>query len=276
MLRRLLISTLSLMALASGATAQSTFHLKEFDYKRGEWTFENINAANSGFPARADRIRAAHELGLGFALTDWWQPKVLVAFDTEAIDGADYQLRRVLFENVFKLAPLAEEKDGIGAAWFHAVEWGVHRGETNASIFGPILTAQAGKFSATVNPFAVKTFGNHREPGWDFYLAWQGRYEIADKIKIGIEGYTTWPELGASSAASAGVQNRIGPVVIFEFDIPGFKGGAGTPATHGTSAVPSVRGASHGQHAELELGVLFGTTDATQDVTGKVNLHVSF
>ena len=29
-------------------------------------------------------------------------------------------------------------------------------------------------------------------------------------------------------------------------------------------------------HAEIEFGVLFGTTDYTPDVTGKVNMHIHF
>lgn len=272
------IAACSLMVAAGPAQAQSTFHLKEFEFKRNEWIFETINAGFSGFPARADRLRAAHELGLAYGVTDWWLPKVLITFDREAIDGAEYQLRRVLLENTLTLRPLEEGKDGFGAALFQAFEWGVHRAESNTAILGPILTAQAGKFSATINPFAVKTFGNHHAPGWDFYFAWQGRYEIADKIKVGLEGYTTWPEVGvgAASKTGAGVQNRIGPVLIFEIDLPGIKAASATGHSHGPGAVPSVKGAGQGSHAEIEFGVLFGTTDATQDVTGKINMHVSF
>ncbi len=274
------VGAISLLAATAPTSAQSTFHLKEQDFDKGKWVFETINSGFSGFPQRADRLRASHELGLAYGVTDWWLPKVLIAFDKEALEGADYQLRKVLFENTFKLRALEENKDGLGLAWFQAFEWGVHRGETNAAIFGPILTGQLGKFSATLNPFVIKTFGNHREPGTDLYFAWQGRYEVMDKVKIGLEGYTTWPEVGASAIAKtgAGIQNRIGPVLIFEVDLPGAKtaGGGPRPGGHAHGAVPSVKGAGHGNHAEIELGVLFGTTDATQDVTGKINMHVSF
>lgn len=274
------VAVLTSLAAATTASAQSTFHLKEFDYDKGKWVFETINAGFSGFTQRADRLRASHELGLAYGITDWWLPKVLIAFDKGVDAGEDYQLRKVLFENTFKLRPLAEDKDGIGAAWFQAFEWGVHRGETNTAIFGPIITGQLGKFSATINPFLIKTFGNHREPGYDFYFAWQGRYEIVNKVKIGFEGYSTFPELGASAAAKtgAGVQNRIGPVLIFEVDLPGAKSAssAGHRHANSASALPGIKGAGHGNHAEIELGVLFGTTDATQDITGKINMHVSF
>ena len=268
------------LAMASPAVAQTTFHLKEQDFDKGKWVFETINSGFSGFPQRADRVRASHELGLAYGVTDWWLPKVLVAFDKEAFDGADYILRRVLFENTFKLRALEEDKDGLGLAWFQAFEWGVYRGETNATVFGPIVTGQLGKFSATLNPFVIKTFGSRREPGTDLYFAWQGRYEIMDKVKIGLEGYTTWPGVGASAVAKtgAGIQNRIGPVLIFEVDLPGAKsaGSSPRPGGHSHGAVPSVKGAGHGNRAEIEIGVLFGTTDATQDVTGKINMHVSF
>ena len=259
------------MSTAQTAVAQTTFHVKEFDFDKGSWVFETINAGMNGFPVRADRVRSGHELGLGYGVTSWWLPKILLSFETPVDDSLHVQ--RVLFENIFKLKNLAEGKDGFGVAWFQSVEGALRRDETNATLFGPILTGQLGKFSASVNPFLEKTFGQNRENGMSFVWAVQGRYEIADKIKIGIESYGTVPEIGGRSTG-AGTQHRFGPVLIVETELGGMAHGG----RHGTAAGHSVKtaGSKEPAHAEIEFGVLFGTTDATPDLTGKVNMHIKF
>ena len=265
------IAAAAALGLATGAAAQSTFHVKEFDYEQGKWIFETINAVQGRFPERADRIRAGHELGLAYAVTSWWLPKLLVSFEKPADE--DYSVQRVFMENTFALRPLVENRDGIGLAWFQSIEAAVHRDATNATIFGPIVTGQVGKFSATINPFWEKTFGQNREPGMNFIWAWQARYEVMDKVKIGVEGYGVVPEVGARTAESGGVQHRIGPVLILETDL-GHGGGNGTAGRTGMRHAGNGHG--NGAHAEIEMGVLFGTTDATADVTGKINMHLKF
>ena len=259
---------------AASARAQSTFHVKEFDYGQGKWVFESINAVHDGFPARADRLRHGHELGLGYGVTSWWLPKVLVSFDRMA-DGGDLVAQRVLLENIVTLKPLIAGQDGIGVALFHSVEGAIRHGETNFTQLGPIITAHAGRLSATANIFLGKTFGQNREPGADLFTAWQARYAIADKLKLGVEGYLTIPELGTGASAGAGTQHLIGPVLIIETELAG---GPRSRAAGGTMPpARAVAGSSaNGPHAELEIGVLFGTTDATQDVVGKANMHVKF
>ena len=66
--------------------------------------------------------------------------------------------------------------------------------------------------------------------------------------------------------------------MIFEVDLPGQKVGAGGAGRSGHSVKSTMAGAGKADapHAEIEVGVLFGTTDYTPDVTGKVNMHISF
>jgi hypothetical protein len=275
MTARTLLTAIAGVALLTPAAAQSTFHVKEFDYERGNWVVETINAYQGGFRPRSDRVQWGHELGIGYAVSDWWQPKLLVSFDKE--ESQPYHVQRLLLENTFTLKPLVEKRDGIGFAWFQSLEFGLDDQQTNATLFGPMITAQLGRFSLSTNTFLDKTFGRNREEGMGLLLAWQGRYEIADKIKIGMEGYTYVPEIGAGSRTpQTGTANRIGPMVIFEVDLPGL---ARPPSPTGPAA--RLRHATDGgkhepPHAEIEIGALFGTTAYTPDTTIKANMHVRF
>lgn len=274
-----ILAAISGLSLATAAAAQSTFHVKEFDYERGKWVFETINAYQGGFKPRSDRVQWGHELGLAYAVTDWWLPKVLVSFDKD--EGGPYEVQRLLLENTFKLRPIEDGKDGFGLAWFQSLEGALNRHQTNSTAFGPIFTAQSGKFSISTNTFFDKSFGQNREPGINFLYAWQARYEIMDKVKVGVEGYGFIPEIGARSPTpETGQTNRIGPVLIIEFDMPGNGRAAGTGAARAPHTVRHAARGANGKdeppHAEIEFGVLFGTTDYTPDVTGKINMHVHF
>lgn len=263
-------------AAANGASAQSTFHVKEFDYKQGDWIFETINAYQGGFRPRSDRVQWGHELGLSYAVSNFWLPRLLLTFDKE--ERGSYEVQRLVMENTFTFKPVVDGKDGIGFAWFQSIEGALTDRQTNATIFGPIITGQLGRFSMSSNVFFEKTFGQNREQGIDFQLAWQARYEIMDKVKLGLEGYTLVPEIGVNNRTpQTGVANRIGPVLIFEVELPRGTAAAGGSAGGNRSVKhAAAHGVGEAPHAEIEFGVLFGTTEYTPDVTGKVNMHVKF
>lgn len=271
-------AAIAVAALPIAASAQSTFHVKEFDYKRGDWVFETINAFQGGYGPRADRVRWGHELGLAYAVSDFWLPKLLVAFDKDESDA--YRVQRLLFENTFTFKPVVEDRDGYGFAWFQSLEGALNDRQTNATAFGPIFTAQLGKFSMTTNTFFEKTFGQNRDEGINFLFAGQARYEVMDKVKVGFEAYTFVPEIGARNATpNTGLLNRVGPVLIFEVELPRGMAAAGPGAgmmKAGSTAVRHAHAGGEAPHAEIEFGVLFGTTEYTPDVTGKANMHIKF
>lgn len=191
-----LVALLLSAAAANGASAQSTFHVKEFDFQKRDWIFETINAYQGGLRPRSDRVQAGHELGLSYGVSNFWLPRLLLTFDKE--ERSTYDVQRLVMENTFTFKPVVEGKDGIGFAWFQSIEGALTDRQTNATIFGPIITAQLGRFSMTSNSFFEKSFGQNREQGIDFQLAWQARYEIMDKVKLGLEGYP-WSPRSAST-----------------------------------------------------------------------------
>lgn len=111
-------SALAMTVVAGTASAQSTFHVKEFDYKQGDWVFETINAYQGGFRPRSDRTQWGHELGIAYAVNNFWLPKLLISFDKE--EHGSHEVQRLLFENTFAFKPIAEGKDGFGWAWFQS------------------------------------------------------------------------------------------------------------------------------------------------------------
>lgn len=250
------VLTSAVAAGTSGASAQ-VFHIKEGDFSKGSYSFESNNAFQQRFPFNADRIRSGHEAGFGYGVTGWWEIKGLLGLNHP--DGEHLGVTRGILENVFMLKRVAEHADGISLGWFQAVEVGLRSDETNATIWGPIVGAQLGKFSIATNPFFEKTFGRNREEGVAFVYGWQARYEVVEGVRVGIEGYGRIPDIGSARGVDF-QEHRLGGVVLIETEF----------ASAATSKL------NKKSHAELELSMLFGMTEATPDLTTKANLHIKF
>jgi hypothetical protein len=248
------------------AVAQ-TFHVKEADFDKGEWSVESINASQHRFPVNADRIPTAHELGLGYGISAFWQLKGLISFHSPEDESVRFQ--RGLIENIFVIRALPKERNGISTAWFQSLEVALDPDETNATTFGPILLARSGKLELALNPFFAQTFGQNREEGIAFVYGWQLRHEITKNLSFGVEGYGKIPDVGSGTPLEF-QEHRIGPVLIVETELE-----QGRQNRLGTAGVGAPMASSKSAVA-LEFGVLFGMTDATADVTGKANLHFTF
>jgi hypothetical protein len=255
-----------IIAASAGRLSAQTFHIKEADFEARQWTVESINAALQGFPDNAERKRTGHEVGVGYGITAAWQLKGLISFDTP--DQETTRLKRAIMENVVVLRALEENKNGTGVAWFQAVEAAIVRDETNATIFGPIITTRAGKTELALNPFFEKSFGQNHTRGIDFVYGWQARHELNEHVSIGFEGYGRIPDLGNGVPLSF-QEHRIGPVLILK---SAFDSAPGPSRAGALTASPAGRAAT----ADLELGVLFGLTEATSDLAFKANVHFNY
>ena len=256
-------------ALSVELAVAQTFHVKEADFEKGEWTVESINASQHRFPANADRIHTGHEIGLGYGVSAFWQVKGLLAFNTP--EGEGIRVQRGLIENIFVLRALPSEANGIGTAWFQSIEVALDREETNATTFGPIFLGRAGKLEVALNPFFAQTFGQNREEGIAFVYGWQVRQEITKTLSLGIEGYGKMPDVAGGSPIEF-QEHRIGPVLILETELQkASQTGLGRSGMGASMAKPAGN-----PGAVLELGILFGMTEATADLTGKANLHFTF
>lgn len=253
----------------SSASLADTFDVKSVEVDKGKTEFESNNSFLRGYPRNADRLRSSHELALNYGFATWFKAGAKLNFD-KPVDE-EFRLATAGIEGQ---AVLKKFEGGIGIAWFTGLDFRVNRDETNSVTFGPIVQLGAEKTHLLINPFLSKTFGKNREDGMDFSLAWAVKHELREGFAIGIEGYSTFPNV-SNPPGSEFQDHRIGPVIYLERAL----GGSG----HGMRglSVKDTRGGNddtkeEGPKLAMEIGVLFGLSDVAQDTTFKIKGGISF
>lgn len=242
-------AALAAMATAtacSHGTLAQTFDVKPPEVKGG---YLELGLDNTIQSRRPGDNRSAHDQSLDWGVTDWWRLSGVVALESP-VDG-EFRVARTVVENLFVLGKLgaSQARPEVGFGWFTAVEISTHPDTTNALIFGPIISVKRDQLSLTLNPFLEKTFGLNRVEGVALAYGWQAKYEVRPDFAIGIEGFGLIENLGDARGWEQ-QQHRIGPVVYAEIAL-----------TKDLKITP-------------DIGVLFGLTDATPDVTFKFNIGV--
>jgi hypothetical protein len=257
------------LTLGTSLAMADTFDVKSADVDKGETEVELNNSLFPGFPRNADRLRTSHEFELNHGFTSWLKAGAKMNFEKPADD--DFQISTA---GIQALGLLKKFEGGVGIAWFTGLDFRIHREETNSVTFGPVVQLGTEKTHLLLNPFFSKTFGPNREEGMDFSLGWAVKHELREGFAIGIEGYSTFPNI-SNSPGSEFQDHRIGPVVYLERAL-----GGGGHRTRGLS-VKDTRGGNDDKKEEgpklgLEIGVLFGLSDAAQDTTFKIKGGISF
>ncbi len=224
------------------------FEVFQPEVEQGRVTIEIPTALQTNLPRPRDAaVREVIEAGIYFSVTGFWKIKPTLDFVHE--DGRDWKLEGAGLENIFSL--FNREGSPFKLGWFTAVEFAIDSEATNAVGFGPIIKFAHRNLSLTLNPFLAKTFGQNREQGTAFVYGWAAMAEILKGLEIGVEAYGVVENIGDASPFEE-QQHRIGPVVTLVRDLH-----------------------SHAE-AEINMGVLFGYTQATPDVTYKFNLEIDF
>ena len=233
---------------ASGLVAEvsaQTFEVKNLDITQGSLEIGFDNSAM--LRPSPSQNRSAHDQSIHYGLREWWRLSAVMKLEDPA--RHDLQASRVALESIFVLKPMsAGQAQDLGIGFFAAVEASVHQDTTNALVFGPIVTAKWDALTLTFNPFLEQTFGRNRAEGIALSYGWQAKYDVRQGLAIGIEGFGLIDNL-ADAAGFADQEHRIGPVVYAEISLWGLKL---TP----------------------DIGVLFGLTPATPDLTFKINVGV--
>jgi len=264
-----------LLAVGFAASALAdVFDIKDTDFRKGEREIELNLAFQRGFPVNAERVRSSAELAIKYGITEWWKFELTAELDEP--EGQDLRFSTVGIENTFALRKL---ESGIGLGWFTGVDFAVHRDETNTVTFGPILQFGSDKASITLNPLFEKTFGQNREEGVAFVYAWQAKAEVREHVAVGIEGYGVIPDIGNAPGIDF-QEHRIGPVLYLDFDLdrngkPEKRLSLKDTGRHGRAGEQEGHD-EEGPKLALELGVLFGLTEATPDTTVKFKAAASF
>ena len=229
--------------VAIEASAQS-FDVKGLHVEQGAIEIASDNAIFSGGAAN----RSAHEQVVHYGLRAWWRLSGAVEWENPV--GQDVRASHVALENLFVLRPLKQSND-LGLGFFAALEASIHNRSTNGFVFGPIVAAKWNKLTVTLNPFFEQTFGRNREEGIAFTYGWQAKYELREGLSVGVEGYGLVENL-ADAPRLGDQEHRIGPVLFREIEL------------------------SKDVKIEPSIGVLFGLTPATPDVTFRVNIDFHF
>jgi hypothetical protein len=159
----------------------------------------------------------------------------------------DLKADAIEFENTFHVLPT--DAYFVNAGLLVADEHSL-RDDVQAVEFGPLVELPLGRLLNTGNAFFEKSFGDDREsPTVGFEYAWQSVFDIWGGFGAGFEAFGEIEKIANDPPSTDEQEHRIGPVALFEADL--------------------------GKWGEIgiELGFLFGLTDATPDNTFKFNLE---
>jgi hypothetical protein len=224
------------------------FSVDEPEAVKGEQEIEVNGAVQNGLPVNADPVRYSMEVEYTYGVTKWLSLSPLVDFDKP--DGDSFDATVAGLESVWFPVEVGKL---LTFAWFTEVEGAVHHDETNSTTFGPIVQFGHDKASLILNPYFEKSFGKNHEEGIEFNYQWQAKARMTERLALGIEGFGVIPDIGNSPGIDF-QEHRIGPVIYYEKELAGEK--------ERTFAI--------------DAGVLFGLTEATSKVTGKVNASLAF
>lgn len=254
--------------------AAGTFDVKGAEITKGETEIAVGTAFFSGYPINADLLRNSSEVGIGYGFSEWWKAGLKIAFDKPV--GGDFEAVTVGAEVQFLLRKGEGRAPTI--AWYMGVDAAVQSDQTNTFTFGPLWQwALDDKTSFAVNTLFQRTFGDNRENGTDFAYAWQLKREVREGFSMGLEGYGVLPTIGNTPGVDF-QEHRIGPVLYFERSLK--RGDRAAPAQISMKDSKAGGGDKGGDDAgpklNIEAGILFGLTDATQDRVYKFKGAITF
>jgi hypothetical protein len=262
------------LALSTAAPAiAGVFDVKTPEAAKGETEIGVNTTFFSGYPMNADLLRRSAEVGVGYGFADWWKAGLKLSLDQPV--GGNLEVQTAGVEGLWVLRK--REGNALGIAWFTGADFRIADAATNTLTFGPIIQWGTDKTTLTLNPLFARTFGRNREEGVDFTYAWQVKHEVREGFSIGVEGYGVLPNIGKTPGIDF-QEHRIGPVLYFERSLA--RGATAAPKMAGMKDVKGAADAGKdgdgGPKFAGEIGVLFGLTDATQDVAIKIKGAITF
>lgn len=245
-------------ALATGAAITLTFSapaqaqaldIDAPEIEKGEREVRLVNIANSGWRrGSTGEPRSSHELSTAYSPVDWF--KLIAHIDAENLIGGQVIADHIGMESFVSLRKAGED-GGLALTWYTGAMISTDDLATNALVFGPIIKVSSAKAALTLNPYLEDTFGRNSGPGLNFAYGWQARYELSEQVAIGLEGFGKIEDIG-NAAPTNSQDHRIGPAIFLSWDL------------------------ADKRKLGIDLGVYAGLTDATPDVTFKLNSGVVF
>jgi hypothetical protein len=261
-----IVLTLSGVAFGSfvASPAFAQFEIKSPKVEKGELEVEQHSSFQRGLP-EDDEARHGHEVSVGYGFTNFWNAEISLSF--EKGDGESFQTSELEFENTFQLAHFSERNITLGFLVTGVA--GLHD-EPDAIEFGPLVQFGGEERHLILNGIFEKTFGDNREEGMGFEYAAQLRFANWNKFGFGVEAFGEIENIEKVRSFNE-EQLRVGPVVYYDLISGEDK------SIKDDDDDDDKKGGSHGpEKVTTALGVLFGASDATPDVTLKWDVEVEF
>ncbi len=277
----LIVGSFLVLAAVLPGSAKAQFTINSPKVEKGEVEVETHGAIQSGFPKSEDddsgetRVRQGHEVEIGYGLTDFWKAELGLSFQKPVGDG--FQASAIELENTLQLGTV--ERWNMTFGLLASVSLGIGGADEPDSFeIGPLLQFGDEKSGSLIlNGIFGKTFGDNREDGIGFEYAAQVRFPVTEKVGLGAEAFGEIEDIGHSPAFDE-TELRVGPMLYLSFgdNDDDDKGGKRKSKGGDDDDDKGLKGGDKEPEVTLGMGVLFGATDATPDVTFKWDLEVSF
>lgn len=249
------------LIFGTSGRAWAQFHVAQPDVVKGEAVVGDHAAAYSG-PGTKEKLRQGHEVEAIYDFTNRWELVTKGLFLEpigEALEAKDYQLG-LHYELVQR------HGEGLALAFRALYGFAAESGVPDDLIYGPLARLVFGKSSATINTFFVSQVGPDADPGSvALRINWQVRRELSRSVGLGVEGYTDIKDLAAAGSFEDQL-HRLGPMLYLDL-----RGRDAKEATYDDEAEPRRSGS-----IRVATGVLFGLSEATSDITFKLDLSAAF
>jgi hypothetical protein len=253
------------VTLLAPAPAWAQFYVRQPDVEKGESEFEEHGAVYAG-PGDDEELRQSHEVEFKRGLTDRGQ-LIVEGFLEQPIGES---LEATEFEIGGQYEIVKREGDGFGLAF--RTLYAAVKDAPDEILFGPLARYVQGRNSTTLNTFFVGQVGDHPEiDGLEFQYNWQLKHELTHRVAFGVEAFGEIQDLAHPGSFNDQL-HRAGPVIYLNF----CEEEAGSAAKKHESGETEQVQKSEAPELKMAAGVLFGMTDATSDVTFKLDAELEF
>lgn len=240
----------ALALIAAPLMAAETFEIIEPEVEEGAIELEFLSTvALDG----AEETRSAHEIGIGYGITDFWSASISIEIENPRGEGLEVE--GFEFENTFALIGGGDDdddRDGDEAAPFAlalyaAIEVPEDEGFDEAELaVGPTVGFGAGQVELIGNLFLEIPFEDGEDPG--LLYAASAVVEVTDAVGLGFEAH------GEIEEAFGG------------------------DSEHALFIGPAIYGEIEAGEAEIETraALLFGVDEAETDVALSINFEIEF
>ena len=252
------------VTLLTPTSASAQFYVRQPDVEKGESEVEEHGAVYAG-PGDDEDLRQSHEVEFKRGLTDRAQLIVEGFFEQPIGDSLQF----TEFEIGGQYEFIKPQGDGFAFA-FRTIYEAV-KDAPDEILFGPLARYAVGRNSTTLNTFFVGQVGDDPTiDGLEFQYNWQFKHELSHRVAFGVEAFGEIEDLAHPGSFNDQL-HRAGPVIYLNFGEE-----AESEVEKRESEESEHEQKSEAPELKMAAGVLFGLSDATSDVTFKLDAELEF